>query len=208
MATEEQLVARALELLEEQQFWAAVVFQPPINATAPGLPPHVHYKIRMDIDDVTRTNKIKDRLGDARPVGHHGQPSNLCWFPGVLWSQHRALPAGFGTQALLLIPSVTCVTSGVALSTFRTWWSRRWCGCRPGLPHGQGSMSSRCPTPATWTMCEWAGGSPGSLGPSSDPSAVTGDVSECPAVSLPRGGGTGLVVPWCPWPNSGLGMLS
>lgn len=63
MATEEQLVARALELLEEQQFWAAVVFQPPINATAPKLPPHVRYKIRMDIDDVTRTNKIKDRWG-------------------------------------------------------------------------------------------------------------------------------------------------
>lgn len=72
MATEEQLVARALELLEEQQFWAAVVFQPPINATAPGLPPHVRYKIRMDIDDVTRTNKIKDRLGDAACV--HGHP--------------------------------------------------------------------------------------------------------------------------------------
>lgn len=78
VATEEQLVARALELLEEQQFWAAVVFQPPINATAPRLPPHVRYKIRMDIDDVTRTNKIKDRLGDAHPVCLHDQPNSLC----------------------------------------------------------------------------------------------------------------------------------
>lgn len=72
VATEELLVARALELLEEQQFWAAVVFQPPTNATAPTLPPHVRYKIRMDIDDVTRTNKIKDRSGDTDPLGVRG----------------------------------------------------------------------------------------------------------------------------------------
>lgn len=77
VATEDQLVARALELLEEQQFWAAVVFQPPTNATAPALPPHVRYKIRMDIDDVTRTNKIKDRSGDARPFGLH-DPQASC----------------------------------------------------------------------------------------------------------------------------------
>lgn len=99
MATEEQLVARALELLEEQQFWAAVVFQPPINATAPGLPPHVRYKIRMDIDDVTRTNKIKDRLGDAHvsmasqaPCAHFqetsGPSTTLC--PQVLGPRPRS----------------------------------------------------------------------------------------------------------------------
>lgn len=75
VATEEQLVARALELLEEQQFWAAVVFQPPTNATATALPPHIRYKIRMDIDDVTRTNKIKDRLGTNHP--HPGPPEQL-----------------------------------------------------------------------------------------------------------------------------------
>ncbi|POI21018.1 hypothetical protein CIB84_015236 [Bambusicola thoracicus] len=62
VGSEEQLVARAMELLEERQFWAAVVFQPPLNTTAMALPPHVHYKIRMDIDDVTRTNKIKDSM--------------------------------------------------------------------------------------------------------------------------------------------------
>lgn len=67
VGSEEQLVARAMELLEERQFWAAVVFQPPLNTTATALPPHVRYKIRMDIDDVTRTDKIKDRLGDAAP---------------------------------------------------------------------------------------------------------------------------------------------
>ncbi|XP_032568013.1 phospholipid-transporting ATPase ABCA7 [Chiroxiphia lanceolata] len=79
VATEEQLVARALELLEEQQFWAAVVFQPPINATAPVLPPHVRYKIRMDIDDVTRTNKIKDRFWDPGPAADPFSDLRYVW---------------------------------------------------------------------------------------------------------------------------------
>jgi len=100
VATEEQLVARALELLEKQQFWAAVVFEPPTNATAPTLPPHVRYKIRMDIDDVTRTNKIKDRSGDARPktpdhpvpaaVGVPSPSAVLC--PQVLGPGPRSRP--------------------------------------------------------------------------------------------------------------------
>uniref|UniRef100_A0A8D0ELY0 Uncharacterized protein n=1 Tax=Strix occidentalis caurina TaxID=311401 RepID=A0A8D0ELY0_STROC len=79
VATEEQLVARALELLEEQQFWAAVVFQPPTNATAPALPPHVRYKIRMDIDDVTRTNKIKDRFWDPGPAADPFSDLRYVW---------------------------------------------------------------------------------------------------------------------------------
>ncbi|KAM6231600.1 phospholipid-transporting ATPase ABCA7 [Spheniscus humboldti] len=79
VATEEQLVARALELLEEQQFWAAVVFQPPINATAPMLPPHVRYKIRMDIDEVTRTNKIKDRFWDPGPAADPFNDLRYVW---------------------------------------------------------------------------------------------------------------------------------
>lgn len=60
LETEGQMVDRALELLEDRQFWAGVVFLLP-NSSSPDLPPHVTYKIRMDIDDVTRTNKIKDR---------------------------------------------------------------------------------------------------------------------------------------------------
>lgn len=60
--TEGQMIDRALELLEDRQFWAGVVFLLP-NSSSPDLPPHVTYKIRMDIDDVTRTNKIKDRYG-------------------------------------------------------------------------------------------------------------------------------------------------
>lgn len=58
--TEGQMIDRALELLEDRQFWAGVVFLLP-NSSSTDLPPHVTYKIRMDIDDVTRTNKIKDR---------------------------------------------------------------------------------------------------------------------------------------------------
>ncbi|XP_040445068.1 phospholipid-transporting ATPase ABCA7 isoform X1 [Falco naumanni] len=79
VATEEQLVARALELLGERQFWAAVVFQPPTNATTPTLPPHVRYKIRMDIDDVTRTNKIKDRFWDPGPAADPFSDLRYVW---------------------------------------------------------------------------------------------------------------------------------
>lgn len=60
METEDQLIDRALELLEDRQFWAGVVFQLP-NTSSSELPPYVTYKIRMDIDDVTRTNKLKDK---------------------------------------------------------------------------------------------------------------------------------------------------
>ncbi|XP_064353466.1 phospholipid-transporting ATPase ABCA7 isoform X1 [Dromaius novaehollandiae] len=79
VATEEQLVARALELLEQRQFWAAVVFEPPANATAQALPPHVRYKIRMDIDDVTRTNKIKDRFWDPGPAADPFSDLRYVW---------------------------------------------------------------------------------------------------------------------------------
>ncbi|XP_050571637.1 phospholipid-transporting ATPase ABCA7 [Cygnus atratus] len=79
VATEEQLVARALELLEERQFWAAVVFQPPLSTLATALPPHVRYKIRMDIDDVTRTNKIKDRFWDPGPAADPFSDLRYVW---------------------------------------------------------------------------------------------------------------------------------
>ena len=59
-ATEGELVERALALLEDRQFWAGIVFLLP-DPSSPTLPPHVKYKIRMDIDDVTLTNKIKDK---------------------------------------------------------------------------------------------------------------------------------------------------
>ncbi|XP_053906261.1 phospholipid-transporting ATPase ABCA7 isoform X3 [Cuculus canorus] len=79
VATEEQLVSRALELLEEQQFWAAVVFQPATNTTGAALPSHIRYKIRMDIDAVTRTNKIKDRFWDPGPAADPFSDLRYVW---------------------------------------------------------------------------------------------------------------------------------
>ncbi|OXB57938.1 hypothetical protein ASZ78_003924 [Callipepla squamata] len=63
---ETQLTRQALYLLEENKFWAGVVF-PDIDPEAKSLPPHVKYKIRMDIDAVEKTNKIKDRYWDPGP---------------------------------------------------------------------------------------------------------------------------------------------
>ncbi|XP_009332142.1 PREDICTED: retinal-specific ATP-binding cassette transporter [Pygoscelis adeliae] len=63
---ETQLTHQALHLLEENKFWAGVVF-PDIEPTTRSLPPLVKYKIRMDIDVVEKTNKIKDRYWDPGP---------------------------------------------------------------------------------------------------------------------------------------------
>ncbi|KAM8745232.1 phospholipid-transporting ATPase ABCA1 isoform 2-T2 [Acanthopagrus schlegelii] len=76
--TEGQMINRALELLEDRQFWAGVVFLLP-NSSSPDLPPHVTYKIRMDIDDVTRTNKIKDRFWDPGPAADPFNDMRYIW---------------------------------------------------------------------------------------------------------------------------------
>lgn len=57
---ESQMSRQALYLLEENKFWAGVAFMDVYPWTT-SVPPHVKYKIRMDIDAVERTNKIKDR---------------------------------------------------------------------------------------------------------------------------------------------------
>ncbi|MGH0164557.1 UNVERIFIED_CONTAM: hypothetical protein FKN15_078080 [Acipenser sinensis] len=76
--TEERLVSRALELLEERQFWAGIIFQLQ-DVPPPNLPPHLTYKIRMDIDDVTRTNKIKDRFWDPGPAADPFSDLRYVW---------------------------------------------------------------------------------------------------------------------------------
>ncbi|XP_056234951.1 phospholipid-transporting ATPase ABCA1 isoform X2 [Seriola aureovittata] len=78
LETEGQLIDRALELLEDRQFWAGVVFLLP-NSSSPELPPHVTYKIRMDIDEVTRTNKIKDRFWDPGPAADPFNDMHYIW---------------------------------------------------------------------------------------------------------------------------------
>ncbi|XP_047231680.1 phospholipid-transporting ATPase ABCA1 isoform X1 [Girardinichthys multiradiatus] len=78
LGTEGQLIDRALELLEDRQFWAGVVFLLP-NTSSSELPPHITYKIRMDIDDVTRTNKIKDRFWDPGPAADPFNDMRYIW---------------------------------------------------------------------------------------------------------------------------------
>nr|XP_046235853.1 phospholipid-transporting ATPase ABCA1-like isoform X1 [Scatophagus argus] len=64
--TEGQLVDKALELLTNDTYWAGVVFEN-LQPDSSQPPPYVKYKIRMDIDEVERTSKVKERL----------------WFPGA-----------------------------------------------------------------------------------------------------------------------------
>ncbi|KAK9966236.1 hypothetical protein ABG768_003359 [Culter alburnus] len=78
LATEGELVERALELLEDRQFWAGIVFLLP-DPSSSSLPPHVKYKIRMDIDDVTRTNKIKDKFWDPGPAAEPFSDLRYVW---------------------------------------------------------------------------------------------------------------------------------
>ncbi|KAM6962503.1 phospholipid-transporting ATPase ABCA1 [Aplochiton taeniatus] len=77
-ASEGEMVDRALELLEDRQFWAGIVFLLP-NSSSSALPPHVTYKIRMDIDDVTRTNKIKDKFWDPGPAADPFSDMRYIW---------------------------------------------------------------------------------------------------------------------------------
>uniref|UniRef100_A0A3B4Z3Q7 P-type phospholipid transporter n=1 Tax=Stegastes partitus TaxID=144197 RepID=A0A3B4Z3Q7_9TELE len=63
--TESQLVARALEMLDNDTFWAGIVFEN-LQEGSSNIPPYVKYKIRMDVDEVERTDKLKD--GDLRYV--------------------------------------------------------------------------------------------------------------------------------------------
>ncbi|XP_034157069.2 phospholipid-transporting ATPase ABCA1 isoform X1 [Pangasianodon hypophthalmus] len=57
MASESMLVEQALKLLDQEKFWAGVVF----TDLDVGSPSHIRYKIRMDVEDTERTDKIKDR---------------------------------------------------------------------------------------------------------------------------------------------------
>nr|XP_056723638.1 phospholipid-transporting ATPase ABCA7 [Euleptes europaea] len=81
VSSEEHLVSRAMRLLEDRQFWAGVVFLLPENQSelGPDLPARVRFKIRMDIDDVTRTNKIKDRFWDPGPAADPFEDLRYVW---------------------------------------------------------------------------------------------------------------------------------
>ncbi|XP_044195655.1 retinal-specific phospholipid-transporting ATPase ABCA4a [Thunnus albacares] len=63
---EDAVTHRALDLLEDSKLWAGLVFVNMYPWTN-NVPPHVKFKIRMDIDTVERTNKVKDRYWDPGP---------------------------------------------------------------------------------------------------------------------------------------------
>uniref|UniRef100_A0A452UDS1 P-type phospholipid transporter n=1 Tax=Ursus maritimus TaxID=29073 RepID=A0A452UDS1_URSMA len=78
VATEVRLINKSMELLDERKFWAGVVF----TGITPGsveLPRHVKYKIRMDIDNVERTNKIKDGYWDPGPRADPFEDMRYVW---------------------------------------------------------------------------------------------------------------------------------
>ncbi|XP_068437505.1 retinal-specific phospholipid-transporting ATPase ABCA4a isoform X1 [Clinocottus analis] len=56
----------ALDLMEDSKFWAGLVFVN-MHTWTTNVPPHVKFKIRMDVDAVERTNKVKDRYWDPGP---------------------------------------------------------------------------------------------------------------------------------------------
>ncbi|XP_055968962.1 phospholipid-transporting ATPase ABCA7 [Sorex fumeus] len=63
--TEEALVGRALKLLTEHSFWAGVVF---LGLEESQDPDRLRIKIRMNIDEVTETHKIRTRFWDPGPA--------------------------------------------------------------------------------------------------------------------------------------------
>ncbi|XP_074544605.1 retinal-specific phospholipid-transporting ATPase ABCA4-like [Halichoeres trimaculatus] len=75
---ESQMIHQSLHLLEKNKFWAGVVFMDMYPWTT-SVPPHVKYKIRMDIDAVERTNKIKDRYWDPGPRADPMEDQRYIW---------------------------------------------------------------------------------------------------------------------------------
>ncbi|KAG8555624.1 hypothetical protein GDO81_017765, partial [Engystomops pustulosus] len=75
---ESHMTHHALYLLEENKFWAGLVFMDMFPWTN-DIPPHVKYKIRMDIDVVEKTNKIKDRYWDPGPRADPVEDLRYIW---------------------------------------------------------------------------------------------------------------------------------
>lgn len=75
--TESRLVSKALELLQNNTFWAGIVFEN-LVPNASEAPPHVKYKIRMNVDEVEGTKKLKDRYVPVAPVTSGTLQKGLC----------------------------------------------------------------------------------------------------------------------------------
>ncbi|XP_073763802.1 phospholipid-transporting ATPase ABCA1 isoform X1 [Danio rerio] len=61
VSTEALLVNQALALLDLDRFWAGLVFTDLGDPGDPQPPTHIRYKIRMDVQDTERTDKLKER---------------------------------------------------------------------------------------------------------------------------------------------------
>ncbi|XP_008296944.1 retinal-specific ATP-binding cassette transporter-like [Stegastes partitus] len=75
---EDAVTHRALDLLEDSKFWAGLVFVN-MHSWTTKVPPHVQFKIRMDIDVVERTNKVKDRYWDPGPRADPMEDLRYIW---------------------------------------------------------------------------------------------------------------------------------
>lgn len=78
VSTEERLVNQSMVLLEDRKFWAGIVF-PDVDPNSTELPAKLNYKIRMDIDNVERTNKIKDAYWDPGPRADPFEDMRYIW---------------------------------------------------------------------------------------------------------------------------------
>ncbi|XP_018615172.1 ATP-binding cassette sub-family A member 1-like [Scleropages formosus] len=78
VANEERLINKSMGLLDDRKFWAGIVF-PNIESNSSELPSNVSYKIRMDIDNVERTNKIKDAYWDPGPRADPFEDMRYIW---------------------------------------------------------------------------------------------------------------------------------
>uniref|UniRef100_A0A8C6JPU5 P-type phospholipid transporter n=1 Tax=Melopsittacus undulatus TaxID=13146 RepID=A0A8C6JPU5_MELUD len=105
VATEVRLINKSLELLDERRFWAGIVFTE-IASNSTELPQHVKYKIRMDIDNVERTNKIKDGYWDPGPRADPFEDMRYIW-GGFAYLQDVV------EQAIIRVQTGTEKTTGV-----------------------------------------------------------------------------------------------
>ncbi|KAM8909147.1 phospholipid-transporting ATPase ABCA1-like isoform 2-T2 [Spinachia spinachia] len=78
VSSEERMVNQSMVLLEDRKFWAGLVF-PDVDPNATELPAKLNYKIRMDIDNVERTNKIKDAYWDPGPRADPFEDMRYIW---------------------------------------------------------------------------------------------------------------------------------
>lgn len=62
VSSETVLVEQSLKLMIQDRFWAGLVFTDLNDPSDLQPPTHIRYKIRMDIEETERTDKIKERL--------------------------------------------------------------------------------------------------------------------------------------------------